>query len=73
MLRSSCCRYYDKCDDCCLPDSLFHLSDSQSKELQSVLSKFKDTFSPVPGMTNICLFRMKVHFNMPPYRVPNGI
>ncbi len=43
----------DECDDCCLSDGdpLSHLSDSQSKELQSVLFKFKDTFSSLPGIT----------------------
>ncbi len=66
-------------DDCCLPDGdlLSYLSDSQSKELQSVLSKFKDTFSSVPGITNICLFRIdttqETPINLPPYRVPNGL
>jgi len=46
----------DAFDDCSLPDHdpLSHLSDSQSKELQSVLSSFQDIFSLVPGVTNIC-------------------
>ncbi len=69
----------DECDNCCLPDGdpLSYLSDSQSKELQSVLSKFKDTFSSVPGITNICLFRIdttqETPISLPPYRVPNGL
>ncbi len=69
----------DECDDCCLPDGdpLSYLSDSQSKVLQSVLSKLKDTLSSVPGITNICLFRIdttqETPINLPPYRVPNSL
>ncbi len=46
----------DYCDDCCSDgDPLSYLSDSQSKVLQSVLSKFKDTSYSVPGITMVLL------------------